>query len=321
MTDRHNRILNGLDIETMEGVEIGALCWPIVRKDEGLITYVDHVDTATLRKKYGSKPLVLPELMVDVDVALDGKTLAEAFVPARQFDYVLASHIVQHVPDLIEWLGELVPILKENGTVRLVVPDKRFTFDYRRRNTQLGDVMAAFVVAAKVPQPQQILDFLTNFRELTASDGWASRHSAENSRLSPQNSEKWLSKAIEATTGIHHDVHCWAFTPESFAILFYEMALARLHSFECHFFYDTLPDQYEFIVALKYNTDLTSILKSWQAMAKAVTGEGSSSVLLKAKGDLKDRASPELKEKITILSSQLDRANKELARRKAPKKN
>jgi hypothetical protein len=319
MTDRRNRILNGLDIESMEGVEIGALCWPIVRKDEGPITYVDCIDTPSLQKKYAAKPLVLPELMVDVDVALDGKTLAEAFVPARQFDYVLASHVVQHVPDLIGWLGELVPILKENGTIRLVVPDRRFTFDHCRRNTQLSDVMAAFVIEAKVPQPQQILDFLTNFRELTASDGWASRHPAENSRLSPENSAKWISKAIEATAGVHHDVHCWAFTPESFAILFYEMALARLHSFECHFFYDTLPDDYEFIVALKYNTDLTRILESWQAMAKAVTGEGSSSVLLKANGDLKDRASPELKEKIAILSSQLDLATNELARRKAPK--
>jgi SAM-dependent methyltransferase len=317
MTDRRSRILDGLDIRNLEGVEIGALCWPIVNKSDGSITYVDHADTETLREKYGEKHSESLEQIVDVDVVAGNRTLPEALGPDRRFDYVVASHVIEHVPDLIGWLNELAAVLKENGDIRLAVPDKRFTFDFRRQNSQLADVMAAYVVQARVPQPQQIFDFQSNFAELDARDGWRSHLPDLASPVSFGNSVTWMAVAREATNNVYHDVHCWVFTPESFATLFYEMALLGFHSFECHIFHDTVPDEYEFIVALKHNADKDCVLESWLSMAAAATAAGSSSAQLEEMVDFTDRSEQDLEGIISALRFEVSNLQGELDRREA----
>ncbi|MGF6539864.1 hypothetical protein [Paraburkholderia youngii] len=46
---RRCRLLKGLNVKDSVGVEIGPLCWPLVRRsDGGEIIYVDHTDTPHL---------------------------------------------------------------------------------------------------------------------------------------------------------------------------------------------------------------------------------------------------------------------------------
>ena len=47
---RRDKILAGLDLPSLEGVEIGALTAPLVTRAEGSIFYVDHADTKTLQE-------------------------------------------------------------------------------------------------------------------------------------------------------------------------------------------------------------------------------------------------------------------------------
>lgn len=53
---RRDKLLGGLDISRMRGLEIGPLMTPLVCKDDGDILYVDHADTETLRAKYACVP-------------------------------------------------------------------------------------------------------------------------------------------------------------------------------------------------------------------------------------------------------------------------
>src|SRR5580658_7325812 len=101
--DRREIILNGLDLSKLVGVEIGALDKPLVRRQDGEVIYVDHADRETLVEKYKADPNVNKDSLVHVDAIWGENTLADA-VSYRKVDYVVASHVIEHVPDLITWL-------------------------------------------------------------------------------------------------------------------------------------------------------------------------------------------------------------------------
>jgi hypothetical protein len=93
MAERRSRILAGLDLVHLVGVEIGALDKPLVTRGMGQILYVDHADTATLRQKYASQASVSAEQIVEVDGIWGTNTLVEA-IGGRTVDYVIASHVI-----------------------------------------------------------------------------------------------------------------------------------------------------------------------------------------------------------------------------------
>jgi hypothetical protein len=173
------------------------------------------------------------------------------------------------VPDLISWLGELRSILKDTGEVRLFIPDRRFSFDYLREETRLADVLNSYLVRARIPQPHIALDFLLNAATVDCSAAW-------ESRIEPEKLEHFFKfdEAMNIARDIldrrkYHDVHCWVFTPKSFAILMGRIAEAGLMEFACERFHDTAPYTFEFFVSLRASTDRAYIADSWKRMAEA----------------------------------------------------
>jgi hypothetical protein len=262
MTEHHSRILQGIDIHLARGLEIGPLVWPIVRKSEGNITYVDHADTETLRRKYANDPGVPGEQIVEVDAVWGAQTLVEA-VGGRKFEYIVASHVVEHIPDLIGWICELVAVLAPGGEIRPVVPDGRYTFDHLRRETVLADVLAAHAVRARVPQPQQVVEFVSNFAAVGVVEAWEGKR-GQPPALTLEHAQQWLSMAREAAKGTYHDVHCWVFTPRSWGALMADLGRAGLLACECSGWWNTLPGTYEFGVGMRVGDD---VVGSWEAMA------------------------------------------------------
>jgi 2-polyprenyl-3-methyl-5-hydroxy-6-metoxy-1,4-benzoquinol methylase len=269
LSERSARILQGLDVAHGAGIEIGALVWPIVRKYQGNITYVDHADTPALKAKYANDQGVPLDMIVEVDAVWGARTLTEAVGRDRRFDYVIASHVVEHVPDLVGWLAELAEVLRESGEIRLVVPDKRFTFDHLRRNTQVAEVLVAHLVKARVPQPQQILDFLVNFAPLDAQAVWDGKVESAAPSLNPSALDGWLAVAEDSRRGSYHDMHCWVFTPASLGKLFEQLVSLGLLKCACSMFHDTLPGTYEFVIGLRPCLNPDTARASWQDMAAA----------------------------------------------------
>lgn len=60
------------------------------------------------------------------------------------YDFVISSHMLEHTANPILVLTECVRILKENGTIAFVLPDKKFTFDHRRPVTTIAHLIADF---------------------------------------------------------------------------------------------------------------------------------------------------------------------------------
>jgi hypothetical protein len=261
--DRREKILRGLDVSKLAGVEIGPLAWPIVLKSDGDIIYVDFTDAETLKKNHAGSPVPIDSI-VDIDAIWGANTLQQAIGETRKADYVIASHVVEHVPDLLAWLSELSAVLKPGGEIRLVVPDKRFTFDRIRHETQAADILAAHLAGARIPQPDRVLDFFLNYVTLDKQDAWDGKFG----ELKPVTTIAGaLECARRSVAGEYVDVHCWVFTPQSMGLLLANLAEGGMIDLQCTHFEDTAYGEYEFFIGLRPSADKAAVVESWKKMA------------------------------------------------------
>lgn len=60
------------------------------------------------------------------------------------YDFVMASHVLEHIANPLRALQEFKRVLKPGGVVLILVPDKRYTFDHRRPFTPFEHIKADF---------------------------------------------------------------------------------------------------------------------------------------------------------------------------------
>ncbi len=120
-----------------EGLEIGPLHQPLAIPDHASARYVDRMRTPELRREY-------PELagwdLVEVDVVDDGEKLLT--VPEETQNFIVANHFLEHCEDPIGTIETHLGKLKPGGLLFYAVPDKRFTFDFRRPVTPIEHMIA-----------------------------------------------------------------------------------------------------------------------------------------------------------------------------------
>jgi SAM-dependent methyltransferase len=62
-------------------------------------------------------------------------------IPADAYDFLLSSHVLEHISNPIKALREWLRILKPGGLLVLVLPHKERTFDHRRPITPLSHLL------------------------------------------------------------------------------------------------------------------------------------------------------------------------------------
>lgn len=72
----------------------------------------------------------------------DATSLRE--ISAESYDFVLASHVLEHVANPLRALAEWKRVLRPGGALLVIVPDHRTTFDCRRRPTSFEHIAADF---------------------------------------------------------------------------------------------------------------------------------------------------------------------------------
>ena len=109
------KLLRSIAPLRQDGLEIGALCNPTVSKTEsnGRVFYVDFSTAQQSREKYRNDPNVNVEEIVETDYVWGRRTLPE-LVNGRMFDYVIASHVIEHVPNMLGWLREIASVLSQS---------------------------------------------------------------------------------------------------------------------------------------------------------------------------------------------------------------
>jgi SAM-dependent methyltransferase len=119
------------------GIEIGALWRRFPVPSHARVWYVDRMSGASLEGHY-------PELkgrILQPDLVADAMRLPVA--PAS-LDFVIASHLLEHLPFPLAALRVWYEALAPRGALLLKVPDKRYTFDANRSRTPLARLIAEY---------------------------------------------------------------------------------------------------------------------------------------------------------------------------------
>lgn len=86
--------------------------------------------------QFNSKKPAGQQHIVDA-TAMDG-------LPSDNYDFVLSSHMLEHTASPILALIQWKRLLKKDGTLVLIVPNKKHTFDHRRPVTTMEHLIADF---------------------------------------------------------------------------------------------------------------------------------------------------------------------------------
>ncbi len=109
---RRRRFWRLHDLSEGRGLELGPLHRPIATRDQTDVRYLDVQDQAGIQAHYAGDPGVDTAQIPPIDYFLqqpDGRILSlrEAAGPGAPYDWVVASHVIEHIPDVIAWLQDL----------------------------------------------------------------------------------------------------------------------------------------------------------------------------------------------------------------------
>jgi hypothetical protein len=127
-------------LTSWRSMEVGPSLNPIIPKQLGFnVTIVDHADQKTVSEKYERQGLDTSKIE-PVDIVWTGGKLSEA-TPERNFRAIVACHMIEHTPDFIGFLQDCTEVLASDGQIFLIVPDRRFCFDFLHCSSDVAKVI------------------------------------------------------------------------------------------------------------------------------------------------------------------------------------
>ncbi|MCL2661733.1 MAG: methyltransferase domain-containing protein [Oscillospiraceae bacterium] len=251
--DRREKIVFMCNLDG-EGLEIGPSLRPVVPKRDGYnIETIDHTDKKGLQKKYAAEGYNVDDIE-EVDYIWNGESYAELTGKKNHYDYVIASHVIEHTSDLVGFLRDCSDILKENGVLSLAVPDKRFCFDYLRPVTSISKVIDCHINSNVVHTPGSVYEHLSNACKSNNDLAWAHPHPP----VIMSNVHK-IQEAVDTykeslNKKEYTDIHNWVFTMKSFELLIYDLNCLGLINMQIAASFET--SEHEFLVTLVKSNEL-----------------------------------------------------------------
>ena len=223
--DRHRdpvrveRIRRMVDVTVGRGLEVGPLYSPLVTRAEADVRYVDVQLTPELKAHYATHPGIPYEDIVEVDYALieNGRerSLTAAVSPGAPYDWVVASHVVEHVPDVIGWLAELAEVLADGGLLVLAIPDRRYCFDVLRPPTTVGQMLRAHLDGDTRPSARAVFDHFSTAVDMPTVHLWEGAVPTLDDVIHGD-AYAWEQVQKSLANGTYVDCHVWLFSPASF---------------------------------------------------------------------------------------------------------
>ncbi|MEJ5019072.1 methyltransferase domain-containing protein [Ochrobactrum vermis] len=239
--------------KTSRGIEIGASYAPILPKRDGFNTLViDHTDTQSLRLKYNNIGVDTSRLET-VDAIDDGGEFSELDLTGEGFDFIVASHVFEHLTDPIHFLQRCERALKPDGKVYLLVPDRRYTFDYLRPSTTAGHMLAAYLAEQKRHGTAVLFDHHASNATRGGVQVWMEGHKGDFAFAGTPSAGY---ASATSTNDEYVDCHAWVFTPSSFRLAMQDLHSAGVLGFKEELFHPSFGC--EFFVVLSRNTPVTA---------------------------------------------------------------
>lgn len=218
---RRQKILKHVDAAGL-GLEIGPGFKPLAAKRDGFrVEILDHLDRDGLVAKYRDHGVDVSRIE-PVDHVWRGGSLVDLIGQKARYDWIIASHVIEHTPDLIGFLNDCAALLRPGGVLSLVVPDKRYCFDHLRPVSGLGRVIDAHEHPRAVHSPGSVAEFLLNAVSRGRRIAWdATTAGALQPRHSVHDAVANLQAARRGEDYL--DVHAWCFVPQAFRLLIHDL--------------------------------------------------------------------------------------------------
>jgi len=251
---RHKLLWEIHDFSSGRGLEVGPLDNATVPKHLAKVQYVDVFGRDRLMQHYESEPSRVVERIPEIDFTLardDGsiQTLAEAAAPGAPYDWVMASHVIEHVPDLIGWLDQIAELVVDGGKLVLAVPDRRYCFDVHRPQTTVGQLLQAHDLGETAPSVRAVYDYFRAHAVVKTHEIWSGNPPGYDARR--YSLEHTLAQVARARAGEYVDAHVWTFTPQTLLEQVVELRTLGLSSWMVHSMTTTKRNHLEFYVVLE----------------------------------------------------------------------
>lgn len=272
---RRERLNRGIRFAHARCLEIGALIDPVLCRENGNVFYADHLSTEELKEQFAWNTNFDSRQLVEIDYIWKKECALKECVDG-QFDYVIASHVAEHVPDLIGWIEEIRQILKPDGQLRLVLPDGRYSFDMKRQPTRLADLLAAWLKKSTCPETHLVLDFALNkindkdIPRIHAEYGLYPDKENLESQIPFSEVLEWGERTL--IPDHYEDIHCWVLHLGLFVKLMMNLAEHGLIKMACVEWFDIDPSKlsYEFTVFLVSEKNREKCVESWKEVYEKI---------------------------------------------------
>lgn len=253
-SDRQERFWALYDFTQGHGLEIGPLHRPTLAPHEAQVQYADLYTTSYFREYYKDHPQITTDTIPEIDFVLlkDGavQRLAAATAANAPYDWIIASHVIEHVPDVIDWLAQVAEITVDGGALIMAVPDRRFTFDLHRPPTTVGQLLQAHELADDRPSTRAVYDHFSSHVTVLAEHLWAGGTPPDYGDRT-YSLDQALAAADRRRDGEYVDAHVWMFTPQSFLAQMAELRKIGHSEWFVEYLAPTTRNTLEFMVRMR----------------------------------------------------------------------
>lgn len=229
------------------GLEIGPSFNPLVPKAAGYrVETLDHLPAAALREKYKNAPHVDVSNIEEVDYVSGGGSILDLIGKPGHYDYIIASNVIEHTPDLLGFVADCEALLNDRGVLVLAVPDKRFAFDCLRPYASTGQVLQAHLEKRQRHPIGKVFDEVAYNCTRDGAIAWGDRDAGPLSFFRPLAEAGALFEALQREDTFL-DIHAWQFTPSSFRLIMHDLAEIGKTGLREKSFHDTVG--HEFFIA------------------------------------------------------------------------
>ncbi|MFA7289674.1 MAG: methyltransferase domain-containing protein [Melioribacteraceae bacterium] len=209
-----------IDINNKTALELGPLDKPKLDFTSPNVKSLDHLTQTELIEKYRSDAKVDVEKITRVDYVWSGEKFSD--IISEKFDYVLASHVIEHTPNLVGFFNNVSSILNDDGLLFLIIPDKRYCFDHFKPITNIYEVVHAYITNRTKPSFCNIVEHRRLACHNDPKRHWIGDHGEITPRMEFNDFSVPISQVIKTINYYEQnyiDGHVWKFTPDTFLLI------------------------------------------------------------------------------------------------------
>ena len=201
------------------GLQIGCIFNTIATKEDGYNFHVVERATADeLRMRYSDNPTALNNIH-KIDFVWRNELLSNLIARTHCYDWIIASHIIENVNDVIGFLRQCEELLAPDGIISFVISDTSKRFEYYRNLTNTDDLLEKFIEDRNNKLRDKIsIDSENVSNKVLDIINWGNvlGNDVIKPRTLDETENTWKLKLKNLS---QFDNHSWQFTPSSFRII------------------------------------------------------------------------------------------------------